>query len=767
MTGAARRWSPHLAHWGAFSAAPLEDGALAVRPHPGDPDPNPLLENFTNALRHPARVTVPMVRRGWLERGPGPDARRGHEDFVPMAWPEVLDLLAGELRRVKQAHGPGAVFGGSYGWSSAGRFHHAQSQVHRFLNTALGGYVRSVNNYSAGAALPILPHVLGALEDVARRNVTWEQIAAHSDIVLAFGGMALKNTRVASGGVSRHIEREAMQRAARRGCRFVCVSPQQTDLPDEAQAQWLPVLPASDTAVMLALAHRVVADGLHDRAFLAKYCDGWDDFEAYLLGRSDGVAKSCAWAAPLCGVPRQELEQLARSLPGKRVLVVVSHSLQRADHGEQPVWMGAVLAAVLGQLGLPGGGFNYALGTLAHYGRRENAVQPAALPQGTNGVKAFIPVARISDMLLDPGGAFHYNGQALRYPHVRLAYWAGGNPFHHHQDLHRLAQAFSRLDTLVVHECVWTATARHADIVLPATMTLEREDIGATPTDPLVIAMHRVAAPHGEARDDYDIFCELSRRLDCLPAFSEGRSARAWLAHLYERTRAGLQRAGLEAPDFETFWERGEVTVPQHADDGGVLRAFRADPEAAPLPTPSGKVQVSSPVVASFGYADCPGHPAWLPHRHAPDARHPLWLVANQPHARLHSQLDFAAHSASTKLHGREVCTMHPTDAGARGIRQGDVVRIFNEVGACLAAVRLSENIRPGVAQIPTGAWYDPVMEARGRPLCVHGNPNALTRDAGTSSLAQGCTGQLTSVEIELYRGELREVRAFMPPSQS
>ena len=476
-----RVFHPHSAHWGVFSAA-WNGQTLAVRPHPGDPDPNPLLQNFPSALRHRARVAEPMVRRGWLDRGPGPDTMRGQDGYVPMPWPEVLDRVADELRRVQQAHGIDAIFGGSYGWASAGRFHHAQSQVHRFLNTTLGGYVRSVNSYSAGASGVILPHILGSMDEVARRNVTWEQIVEHSDVVLAFGGMALRNSRVASGGISRHIERESMRRAAQRGCRFVNISPLLHDLPEEAQATWLAARPGTDTALMLGLAHTLVSEGLHDRAFLADFCDGWDAFEHYLMGRQDGLPKTARWAARVCGLPEATLLALARSLAAKRVLVVVAHSLQRAEHGEQPVWMGAVLAALLGQIGLPGGGYSYALGTLAHYGKRTNAVPSAALPQGTNGVKEFIPVARIADMLLHPGEPFDYNGQRRTYPHVRLAYWAGGNPFHHHQDINRLRDAFRTLDTLIVHELAWTATAKHADIVLPCTMTLEREDIGARPT---------------------------------------------------------------------------------------------------------------------------------------------------------------------------------------------------------------------------------------------------------------------------------------------
>lgn len=756
---------PHSAHWGVFSAA-WKKGALEVLPHPGDPDPNPLIQNFTNALDHPVRVKAPMVRRGWLERGPGPDAARGRDGYVQVSWEHALDLLAAELKRVKDLHGPQAVFGGSYGWSSAGRFHHAQSQVHRFLNTALGGYVRSVNSYSAGASAVILPHILGSMDDVARRNVTWEQIVGHTDVVLAFGGMALKNSRVASGGISRHIERESMRQAAARGCRFINISPLSSDFPTDAQAEWIPAVPGTDVALMLALVHELVAHGWHDEVFLAQFCEGWEDFQHYLLGRQDGQAKNAAWAAAICGVPAAKIAELARLVRGKRVLVTVAHSLQRAEHGEQPVWMAAVLAAALGQLGLPGGGYAYALGTLAHYGKRSNAVPVASLPQGVNGVKAFIPVARISDMLLHPGEPFDYNGKRMPYPHVRLAYWAGGNPFHHHQDLKRLTCAFATLDTFVVHEIGWTATARHADIVLPCTMTLEREDIGGAPTDPLLVAMHRIAAPNDQARDDYDIFADLSERLGTRQAFTEGRTSGQWLRHLYEKTRVALQEKGLDAPDFDQFWEKGELTLPQQDDDGGILRAFRADPSGKPLPTPSGKVQISSPVIAGFGYVDCPGHPAWLPPEDAPTPAFPLFLVANQPATRLHSQLDFGAHSASRKRQDREVCTLHPQDAAARGIADGDIVRLFNARGACLASAALSTTIMPGVVQLPTGAWYDPVEDASGQvALCGHGNPNILTRDAGTSSLAQGCSGQLTSVQVERFDDALPPMRAFEAPA--
>ncbi|WP_353182548.1 molybdopterin guanine dinucleotide-containing S/N-oxide reductase [Bosea sp. (in: a-proteobacteria)] len=755
---------PHTSHWGVFSAR-MRDGELEVRPHPGDPDPNGILENFPAALRHRARIARPMVRRGWLENGPGPDDRRGRDDYVPMSWQAVLDLLGRELMRVRDGFGPGAIFGGSYGWASAGRFHHAQSQIHRFLNTACGGYVKSVNSYSSGSSQVLVPHIIGEYEDLTKRNVSWEQIAEHSEIVIAFGGMALKNSMVAGGSVSKHVERGAMQRAAERGCEFVLVSPLRSDLPDEARAQWVSCIPASDTALMMAIVHTLVTEGLHDRAFLDRYTVGWPVFERYLLGETDGQPKDAAWAAPLTGLPADEIVALARRLAGKRAVVVVSHSLQRAEHGEQPVWMGMVLAAALGQIGLPGGGYAYALGAIAYYGRRFNAVPVPTFSQGRNGVSDYIPVARISDMLLHPGTPYRYNGETRNYPAIKLVYWAGGNPFHHHQDLNRLRRAFARLDTLVVHELAWTATARHADIVLPCTMTLEREDIGASSNDPLLLPMRPVVPPYGEARDDYAIFADLAERLGAREAFTEGRSVRQWLEHLYEPTRAALAAKGLPAPSFAEFWASEGYALPQQPDDGGRLRAFREDPERNPVATPSGKLEIFSETIAGFGEADCPGHPSWLGPVHVPDEAAPYVLVANQPRTRLHSQLDFGGHSGASKHRGREVARMHPDDAAARGIREGDIVRLFNERGACLAGIALTDGIRRGVIQLPTGAWYDPADPAEDKPLCVHGNPNVLTRDIGTSALAQGCTGQLTTVQVERFDGNLPPIQAYDPPA--
>lgn len=757
---------PHSSHWGAFSIR-TEGDAIEIIPHPQDPAPSPILPSLSDAAAPACRIGQPMVRKGWLENGPGPDERRGDEPFVAIGWDHALDLVASDLQRVVDTYSNEAVFGGSYGWSSAGRFHHAQSQLHRFLNMAIGGYCRSVGNYSAGAAQVIAPHVIGSIDETNRKSPIWAPMQTNTQYVVAFGGMALKNSSVSGGGNSNHNISDVFATLQDRGVEFALFSPLRRDLPEWIKADWHAIRPASDTAVIIAMAHVLLVENLLDRDFLEQYCTGFSQYEAYLLGKSDGVEKTPEWAAAISEIPATAIRAVARKMAARRTVVIVSQSVQRAEHGEQPIWAAITLAAMLGQIGLPGEGFSYGLGSIGNVGKPPVAVPLPTLSQGNNDASGFIPVARISDMLLNPGESCSFNGQVLRYPDIKLVYWAGGNPFHHHQDLTRLKAAFARPETIVVNEPYWTATARHADIVFPTTITLERDDIGAAANDPKLIAMCKAVEPFQMSRNEYEIFSELARRLGRHEAFTENRTVGEWLRHLYEETRVALVDRGLPAPEFDSFWNAGEIELPLLDKVSGIER-FRGDPQNHPLPTPSGKVEIFSETVSAFGYADCAGHPSWI----EPDewlggdvaSEFPLQLIANQPAFRLHSQLDFGRASLSSKIHEREPLTMNPRDAMARGLSEGSVVRVFNKRGSFLAGVAISDDIRPSVIQIATGAWYDPREIEPFGTVCVHGNPNAVTRDKGTSSLAQGCSGQLTMVEVELFTSPLPEIRCHQPP---
>lgn len=757
----------HSSHWGAFDAITDAGKLIEIRPFAGDPDPSPLLGNIRTGAQGPARIAQPMVRRGWLEEGPGPDARRGSDAWVPVSWDEVTEILAGEYQRVYGDFGPQAVYGGSYGWASAGRFHHAQSQLHRFLN-ALGGYVRSVNTYSNAAGDVILPRVAAPMLTMTQRGTDWALIAEHTELVVAFGGIPLKNTFVSPGGATVHAIGGYLRQMAERGAQFDLFSPLRDDLPEYTNATWHPIAPGTDVAAMLALAYVLIDEGLANRSFLDRATVGYEQLRRYVLGLDDGQPKDPAWAAAICQIPAGTLADLARRMAGKRTFINTSWSLQRAEFGEQAPWMGVALAAILGQVGLPGGGYGFGYGSMQSVGMAPLKHRLPVFPQGKNPVADFIPVARVSDMLLHPGETFAYNGEDHVYPEIKLVAWAGGNPFHHHQDLGRLRRALQQPDTVVVHDPFWTGTARHADVVLPSTVSLERNDIGAAGNDPYLIAMRQAIQPFACSRNDFDALGDIASALGAGETFTENRGAEEWVPFLYNHWRDGLPDGHERFPEFEEFWETGYLPLPD-MDEGIVLFAgLQASNGKSSLTSPSGRLELFSETIASFNYADCLGHPAWYEPKEwlgSPEqAQYPLQLVANNPRTRLHSQLDAGETSQQSKIQGREPMRIHPLDAAPRGLADGDIVRLFNRRGSCLAGVIVSEDVRPGVVQLSTGAWYDPLDPADPQSLCVHGNPNVLTFDRGTSSLAQGCSGQHALVEVERWVGELPPIRAYQAP---
>ena len=483
--------------WGVFDVT-VRDGRIeSVAPLGIDPDPSPIGQVLVDGIQHPLRIERPAVREGWLRGGPErARERRGAERFVEVPWDEALDLAAEELDRVVREHGNTSIYGGSYGWASAGRFHHAQSQLHRFLN-GIGGCTRSVNSYSTAAAQVILPHVVAPWHVMELEQTTWNEIAEGARLVVSFGGLPLRNCQVSYGGITEHETRGGMQRAVDRGVCFVTIGPMGVDTPEFLNHRWIPCRPGTDVALMLGVAHVLETEGLVDRGFVDRCTVGYESFLAYLLGETDGTPKSPAWAEAITAVPAATIADLAREMAADRTLLNASWSLQRGHHGEQPYWMLVTLACMLGDVGLPGGGFGFGHADEGHIGSDGRRFAWPAHNKGGNPAGLAIPVARIADMLLNPGTTIDYDGERITFPDIRLIYWAGGNPFHHHQDLNRLVQAWQRPDTVIVHEPWWTPVARHADIVFPATTALEREDICASSHDQYAHAMRQVVEPAG------------------------------------------------------------------------------------------------------------------------------------------------------------------------------------------------------------------------------------------------------------------------------
>ncbi len=753
-------------HWGIYEVEARAGQHPLLHGLATDPDPSPIGLDMLDDSVSRLRVRRPAIRRGWLDDGPGPTTRRGQDTFVEVDWDTALAHVAGEVARVRDTHGNNAIFGGSYGWSSAGRFHHAQSQLHRFYNVA-GGYVRSVDSYSLGAGRALLPYLVMPMDQLNASHTSWELLARHCGLFVAFGGVPLKNTQVSSGGAGDHRARAGLRAVAASGTRFVNISPVRDNLDTGGPVEWIPIRPNTDTALMLALCHEVLHHKHFDRSFIDRCTVGFERVCPYLTGEADGTAKTPDWAEAITGVPAARTRALADELMTTRSLVNAAWSLQRASHGEQPFWAAITLGCMLGQVGLPGGGFALGYGPMNVQGSAHPHFGGPTLPQGRNAVPDFIPVARIADMLLHPGTTFTYRGETRAYPDIRLVHWAGGNPFHHHQDLNRLQRAWGRPETVIVNEQYWTPTARRADIVLPATTALERNDIGFATREGHVVAMQRAVAPLAEARDDYAIFSAVAERLGLHAAFTEGLDEMGWLRRMYDESAARALAAGIDLPPFQQFWSAGLVRLAPHDRPLTMLDAFRRDPETHRLATPSGRIELFSGTVASYGLDDCPGHAVWREPSEwlgAPAAaRHPLHLLSDQPARRLHSQLDHSPYSRAGKVAGREPIYLNPEDAAARGIADGDVVELFNDRGRCLAGAVVTPDIMQGVARLSTGAWFDP-GEGPEDGVEKHGNPNALTLDCGASGFSQGCAAQSCLVQLRRRDVPAPPVTAYVLP---
>ncbi|MAC47933.1 MAG: Asp-tRNA(Asn)/Glu-tRNA(Gln) amidotransferase GatCAB subunit C, partial [Oceanospirillum sp.] len=348
-------------HWGP-GVVTQENDQLKVQGHPDDPDPSRINDNIPGALLGKSRIRRPAVRESYLKHGPGktgsgsPNGERGNEKFIEVSWEKAFELITAELLRVKNEYGNKAIFGGSYGWSSAGRFHHAQGQLKRFLNS-IGGFVRSEGNYSYNAAIVLLPYIVGNFNQHIKQATRWTTVKESGELVVMFGGIPLRNAQVSGGGIAQHKLRDDLLACAQAGVEFINFSPLKQDALAELNAEWLAPRPGSDNAIMMGLAHTLLTKNLYDKDFVERYSVGFDRVADYLLGKSDGVVKDAQWAAEQSEIPAERIVALAEQMASKRTLICTAVSLQRADYGEQPLWMTVVLAAMLGQIGLPGGGF--------------------------------------------------------------------------------------------------------------------------------------------------------------------------------------------------------------------------------------------------------------------------------------------------------------------------------------------------------------------------------------------------------------------------
>ena len=330
-------------HWGTYKFFKDKNKKIKLDNFELDPSPNKYGLGLADAVTDDLRITQPHVREGWLNNHLKSDRKRGQDKFIPITWDEALEITSRELLRIKNKFGNSAIYAGSYGWASAGRFHHAKSQVNRFFNL-FGGFSSSKQSYSYAAAQTLLPHIIGLdLYKTLDEHTTWNALSENCELILMFGGMPLKNSAVSSGGVGKHVTELGIKKCFNKGVKFINISPIVDDAPNFLQAKQISIRPNTDTALMLSLAYIMIKNNSYDKDFIKKYTVGFDIFASYVLGKKNNQECTPEWASNITSIPVQEIKKLAKIIVRKKTMISLSWSLQRASRGEQPLWMGLLL----------------------------------------------------------------------------------------------------------------------------------------------------------------------------------------------------------------------------------------------------------------------------------------------------------------------------------------------------------------------------------------------------------------------------------------
>ena len=763
------------------------------------------LQNTMADLVYNTRIKAPMVRKSYLADPDNPKPElRGLDEWVEVKYEDAIKLVARELKKTREQKGASSVFAGSYGWQSTGNVHVSRTLLHRFMNLT-GGFTGVTGDYSTGAAQVIMPHVTGS-NQVYEQQTSWPVVLESSKIVVFWGLNPISTLRVAwtSSDEQGFKYFEQLKNSDKE---IIIIDPIKTVSGKyfEGKARWITPRPNTDVAMMLGMAQHLYSQGKYDKEFLQNYTVGFEKFVPYLTGQSDGVAKTPEWASEICGIGADVIKELAIKFYENRTMIMAGWGIQRAHHGEQAHWMIVTLCAMLGQIGLAGGGFGFSY----HYANGGaptcaggviggmNAASVGVVKDGkflglaqdqkqggeaaqawlVNTAKVAFPLARIADALLNPGKTIDANGAKITYPKIDFIYWVGGNPIVHHQDTNTNIKAWRKPRTIVVNEIYWTPTAKMADIVLPTTTQYERNDITMSGdySNMHIIPMKQVVAKQHGAKDDYQIFTDLCKAYadGLAEAYTDGgKTEMDWIKEFYEGAASAVNAnaaLGVQMPSFEQWWEKNEPTEFYETPESAAyvtFEDFRNDPVLEALGTPSGLIEIYSDAIAAMNYKDCGAHPMWfepvewLGMKDKPAKFH---LLSLHPLDRLHSQQSNTSNRKRYAVADREPVLINTEDAKELGIKQGDLVRVFNARGEILAGANVSSDIMRGVVQIFEGAWYDPNAEG----LCKNGNPNVLTIDLPTSELANGNISHTALVDIELYKhkaGEDIKLTAFMPP---
>lgn len=707
------------------------------------------------SIRH--RIYNPDRLKKPLKRKPG--TKRGDGEWIEISWDQALDEIADKMKQLIKDYGNESIYinygTGTLGGTIARSWPPAETPFARLMNL-IGGYLNHYADYSTAQITAAYPCHYG--EWVASNS--FDDIK-NSKLQVLFGNNPLE-TRMSGGG-----ETFVTQQSKRRHhVKTIVIDPRFSETSVALGDDWVPLRPGTDAALVAGLAYVMIQENLHDQEFLDKYCSGFDEehlpegapknssYRAYLEGKKDGVPKTPEWAARITGVPAQKITQLAREIGNaKPVAINQGWGPQRHANGENQARAIFTLAAMCGDIGVPGGGTG---GREASYGL---SMEYPFNTNTENPVETSISVFGWTDAV-DHGPEMTKNKDGVRgkdkldVPIKMIWQYAGNALTNQHADINRTTELLrddTKAELIVVSDIQMTVSARYADYVLPDCSTSEQEDViqeGSSGNMGYSILASQAITPLYDCRPIYDVIADLADRFGVRDEFTEGLTQQQWV----ERTITESQKEVEGLPDYQTLKEMGvwktvgESVIP--------LQEFREDPVANKLDTPSGKIEIYSSKIAELAtqwelpegdkLTPLPEYVAtWEGAEEAKEnEKYPLQCFGHHMKGRTHSSygnVDWLRDDAHP-----QTAWINPIDAKKRGIKNYDKIAVFNDRGRIHTVARVTPRIAPGVVSVPQGSWYNPDKKGIDQGASM----NTLT-SWHPSPLAKGNAQHTALVQVE------------------
>ncbi|MDM8086590.1 molybdopterin-dependent oxidoreductase, partial [Cellulomonas cellasea] len=692
--------------------------------------------SFRHRVYNPDRLKTPMRRK--------PGTKRGAGEWEEISWDEALDTIASEHARVVKEHGQEAVYL-QYASGTAGG--NITSGCWSRLLSLAGGYLGYYGSYSTSQITYAMPFTYGARIESNSIGDT-----VHSNLVIYWGDNPVE-TRMSGGGnmYNAQVAKKDFK------TRTIVIDPRYSETALDLADQWIPIRPGTDAALVAACAHVLITEDLVDQEFLDTYCVGYDEehmpegipagssYKSYILGKGpDGTVKTPEWASEITGIPVDVIIQLAREIgTAKPCAIMQGWGLQRQANGENNCRAVMMLPILTGNVGIHGGGNGSREGTikfpLARMGLANPIKTKISCFMWTDAIERGAEMTEIADGV--------QGKPQLDGPIKMIINVAGNAMINQHSDTTRTAKLLeddSLCELIVVVENHMTSSARYADILLPATTNAEEDDFIASEYSgdtAYAMIVDKAIEPLYDAKSHFDMCVELSRKMGLEEEFTEGRTLQEWRTELIARTKKDVPSLYSE----QEFRDKGVFRLSNPDGTFVASKAFREDPVANPLTTPSGKIEIFSErlwersKVWTFDggkkgdkLTALPEHvPTWEGAEEAlTNEKYPLQCIGHHYKGRTHSS--YGSVDWLIEAHP-QVVWMNTLDAQDRGIDNDDVVRVFNDRGVIQLPARVTPRIMPGVLSVPQGAWYSPDKDGVDTGGCI----NTLT-DWHPSPLSKG-----------------------------